>query len=193
MMLRNWWYTYRGALTPQECVKVVKIGMESGLSPATVGHGSSNYVDPNVRHSLTAFIPRTNMELMPIFHKLHLIGHEANAAGFGFDLQSFGGAQFTVYQAPGQHYRKHIDLNWKPDPLKARSFDRKMSMVVQLSPPETYEGGKLLLENDPLPEGRFHDIGDAVFFPAFNPHEVTPVTAGIRYSLVAWFEGPPFR
>ena len=31
------------------------------------------------------------------------------------------------------------------------------------------------------------------FFPSFIHHQVSPVTKGIRYSLVAWFLGPPFK
>jgi PKHD-type hydroxylase len=35
-------------------------------------------------------------------------------------------------------------------------------------------------------------IGTAVIFPSHLYHRVTPVTAGTRRSLVAWFVGPPF-
>jgi PKHD-type hydroxylase len=69
---------------------------------------------------------------------------------------------------------------------------RKLSMVIQLSEP-LYTGGTLDLENDPLPPGVFARKGSAIFFPSFNWHRVTPVTAGVRYSLVCWFMGPPFR
>ena len=34
--------------------------------------------------------------------------------------------------------------------------------------------------------------GTVIVFPSFNWHQVTPVTKGTRYSLVAWFVGPPF-
>ena len=34
--------------------------------------------------------------------------------------------------------------------------------------------------------------GSIVVFPSFSWHQVTPVTKGTRYSLVAWFVGPPF-
>ena len=35
--------------------------------------------------------------------------------------------------------------------------------------------------------------GTAIVFPSFIWHRVTPVTKGIRYSVVAWFLGPPLR
>jgi predicted 2-oxoglutarate/Fe(II)-dependent dioxygenase YbiX len=35
--------------------------------------------------------------------------------------------------------------------------------------------------------------GSLVAFPSFMTHRVTPVTRGLRWSLVTWLEGPPFR
>ena len=35
--------------------------------------------------------------------------------------------------------------------------------------------------------------GSIIVFPSFMGHRVAPVTKGIRYSLVAWFVGSPFR
>ena len=35
--------------------------------------------------------------------------------------------------------------------------------------------------------------GDAVIFASFLQHRVTPVTNGVRRSLVMWFGGEPFK
>ena len=35
--------------------------------------------------------------------------------------------------------------------------------------------------------------GDLVVFPSFIEHKVAPVTKGVRYSVVAWYGGPPFK
>ena len=35
--------------------------------------------------------------------------------------------------------------------------------------------------------------GMAIFFPSFVLHRVTPVTKGIRKSLVIWVEGPRWK
>jgi hypothetical protein len=35
--------------------------------------------------------------------------------------------------------------------------------------------------------------GDAVIFPSFTLHRVTPVLSGIRIVLSAWISGPPLR
>ena len=34
--------------------------------------------------------------------------------------------------------------------------------------------------------------GTIIIFPSMLPHRVTPVTKGVRYSLVQWFSGPDF-
>ena len=39
----------------------------------------------------------------------------------------------------------------------------------------------------------FKNAGSVIVFPSFMEHQVTPVTKGTRYSLVAWFVGPPFK
>ena len=35
--------------------------------------------------------------------------------------------------------------------------------------------------------------GTVIVFPSAMDHQVKPVTKGIRYSLVGWFLGPPFK
>ena len=35
--------------------------------------------------------------------------------------------------------------------------------------------------------------GRVLIFPSFLPHKVTPVTKGVRKSLVTWMEGPAWR
>jgi PKHD-type hydroxylase len=192
--MKAWWQLFEKALTPEECARIVHRGMSAVPQAATVGHGGTTGVNENIRVSQTAWLPRSDAELMPIFHRLYLMGKQANAYAYGLDLDDFQEVQFTVYDSARKgHYNKHIDLNWKPDHGKERAFQRKMSMVVQLSTPESYDGGRLELENDPLPADTFRNQGDVIFFPSWNPHAVTPVTSGVRYSLVSWFLGPPLR
>ena len=35
--------------------------------------------------------------------------------------------------------------------------------------------------------------GSIIVFPSFVYHQVTPVTRGMRHSLVGWIAGPTFR
>lgn len=69
---------------------------------------------------------------------------------------------------------------------------RKLSLSIQLSPAESYQGGDVQFAAQP------HDpfaraLGTAVCFPSYCAHRVTPVTAGERRSLVAFILGPTFR
>ena len=63
-------------------------------------------------------------------------------------------------------------------------------MTLNLNDPSEYEGGELRL----FGVGKLEEEkGRLSFFPSFLPHEVTPVTKGVRYSLVVWFLGPPWE
>ena len=75
------------------------------------------------------------------------------------------------------------------DELQNDNNTRKLSMSVILN--SDYEGGDFEifgLENK-IPR---LEEGSIIVFPSFKEHRVTPVTRGIRYSLVAWFVGPPY-
>ncbi len=77
---------------------------------------------------------------------------------------------------------------------------RKISVTVSLSNPKNYKGGNLRFDFGPHSEGeRYHlckeirPRGSIIVFPSHIYHQVTPVTWGTRYSLVAWCLGKPFR
>ena len=70
---------------------------------------------------------------------------------------------------------------------------RKLSLVVQLSDPEDYEGGDLEIYTGHEPLVVKKKKGMTAFFPSYQLHGVTPVTKGTRYSLVVWVHGPAFR
>jgi PKHD-type hydroxylase len=76
---------------------------------------------------------------------------------------------------------------------------RKLSVTVSLSDPADYEGGNLKFDLGPHRPDRYHTCeeirprGSIIVFPSHIHHQVTPVTKGTRYSLVAWNLGRPFR
>jgi len=96
--------------------------------------------------------------------------------------------QYTVYDSSrGGHYNWHVDHGaGGPDA-------RKLSISVQLSDPSTYQGCDLELnfgdDNVPAPRAQ----GTLVAFSSYVLHRVTPITAGVRKSLVAWVSGPEFK
>ena len=67
--------------------------------------------------------------------------------------------------------------------------------VVQLSDPNSYEGGDFTLYDCgeyPLPE-EIREQGTVIIFPSMIYHKVSEVTSGTRHSAVSWFLGPYFR
>lgn len=76
---------------------------------------------------------------------------------------------------------------------------RKLSCTLSLNDPEEYEGGNLKFDFGPHVPDRFltcteiRPRGSIIVFPSHLYHQVTPVTKGIRYSLVSWHLGKPFR
>lgn len=76
---------------------------------------------------------------------------------------------------------------------------RKLSVTVSLSDPKEYDGGNLNFDLGPHRPDRYHECteirprGSIIVFPSHIYHQVTPVTRGTRYSLVAWNLGYPFK
>jgi PKHD-type hydroxylase len=68
---------------------------------------------------------------------------------------------------------------------------RKLSAVVALN--DDYEGGVFETLDSDTPRSYDLKKGEMIMFPSFLMHRVTPVTKGIRRSLVIWVEGPNFR
>lgn len=116
----------------------------------------------------------------------------ANRNAFGFDIDYLSDIQFTTYRADANgKYDTHIDTFW----ANPSCYDRKVSIVIQLSDPSTYDGGDFQFSSDyenPSTED-LRRQGTVLVFPSFLPHMVTPVTRGVRQSLVGWAEGPKFR
>jgi PKHD-type hydroxylase len=189
--MKYWWQHFPKAFTQAECEWLIEYAKESTKpATATVGHGGKSIVNEDLRRSQVRWLNRSDAKLSALFQRIEMMALRANANAFGFDLSGFYEVQFTEYHADNDGtYGWHEDNAW----TKNSPFDRKMSMVVQLSNPDSYTGGKLQLHNDPLPAGTFENQGDTIFFPSFNRHMVTPVKLGTRYSLVTWFVGPKFR
>jgi PKHD-type hydroxylase len=196
LSMKAWWQLWESGLKPDECAAVVECALsEFEAQVATVGHGSRPLVSGDIRKGTVRWIPRSDERFRWLWDRLVLLCLQANHAAFGLELSDFpqlrfAKAQFTEYHADGEHhYNWHEDNAW----LGAGEVDRKLSCVVQLSDPSSYEGGRLRLERDDLEPGKFVQQGAVIFFPSHLRHKVEPVTAGVRYSLVVWFEGPRMR
>lgn len=106
----------------------------------------------------------------------------ANAVWWHYEIPTYDACQVLRYR-PGDFNAAHTD--WSP-----RFPARKLSVVALLSDPDDYEGGTLEFLHDVAPTSPPLERGIIVVFPATLLHRVTPVTAGERYSLTAFYTGP---
>lgn len=156
---------------------------------ANLGFDGNNKLD-NYRNSEIRWINKMNPNSRFISDLLWNFAEEANKNAFGFDISSISQIQYTIYEASsGGKYDWHFDTFW----ANLTTFDRKLSVIIQLSDSDDYEGGDFELDQQyPQPEN-IRNKGTVFVFPSFMLHRVTPVTKGIRKSLVSWIEGPKFR
>ena len=122
-------------------------------------------------------------------------------AGWKYEIKSAESSQITRYKKGG-FYNFHRDgagchMSKYNNPTNAFVHDhvRKLSMTVLLN--ESFDGGDFEFASYNKEECSITPIemnqGDIVVFPSFMEHRVAAITKGIRYSLVTWFLGPPFR
>jgi PKHD-type hydroxylase len=180
--MRNIWQLFEGSLSDEDCDKIIELGKTQKQEDATIFRNVSGNAD-DVRKSKVSWIidPWLN-DYQNYFFKV------ANANAFGFVADLLPDAQFTTYNE-GDHYTWHYDVNWEAD----RGYDRKLSMVIQLSDPKDYEGGIFEFE-ETLPKlENFQTRGSVLVFPSYLRHRVTKITKGERKSLVNWLEGPRWK
>ena len=110
-------------------------------------------------------------------------------AKWNYSLTEIEDIQLCQY-VDGGHYKYHSDV----DIPNHNKQHRKLSAILFLSEPSSYEGGDFefemqganLVEKKP-------SKGSIIVFPSYLSHRVTPVISGIRYTAVAWALGPAFK
>lgn len=186
--MNNVWEVWPSALTGDECDAIIKRGSAYDDQSATVGFDGSSRSDTDYRSSVIRWLdPHREKDIV---QRLMQFVEASNRTNFGVDIVAPYEVQFTEYHGDGNgKYDWHHDV-WLESP---RPFDRKLSVVVQLSPPEDYEGGTFEFYQVQQPGAAFAARGSLLIFPSFLQHRVLPVTAGLRRSLVTWVEGPRWR
>ena len=92
---------------------------------------------------------------------------------------------FNRYQG-GEAYGRHIDGGIRP--VGGHRVRTDLSATLFLSPPESYDGGELIIE-DAAGERSFKlQPGDMLLYPATSVHKVMPVTRGARLAAFFWIQ-----
>jgi PKHD-type hydroxylase len=174
----------------EETKKIIELGKnESYSSKMQPGLISENDLLNNEVRSCMLSNIKSNLDSNKwIFERITQAVNTINDQFFNFDLNEIETLQFTEYkESQNDFYEKHTDLMYQG------VGTRKLSFSIQLSDPESYDGGNLILHFDNKGTNTMRGIGDIIFFPSYILHEVTPVTRGTRYSLVGWVKGPRFK
>jgi PKHD-type hydroxylase len=179
----NLYAFWNNAFSKKECQTIINIAKNKGLIKGTTFNDNKT---KDVRDSKISWLyPVDKMDW--VFRRVTDITLNLNERFFKFDLFGLNeGFQFTNYEAPSGKYGKHVDRGMNM-PV------RKLSISIQLTNPEEYEGGELkLYEGD---KGTIMDKtqGTLIMFPSYVLHEVMPVTKGTRNSLVTWVTGKQFK
>ena len=181
--MRQNWQLWEGALSPQECEELSNICIDiCSLQDGTVFSSNEYSPNKNIRDTKIGWIEHPRIKQIMEYYM-----HEANKNAFNVDASYIPAVQYGEY-SEGSFYKWHHDINWESDSM----YDRKISLVIQLSDPDTYEGGDFQFKYIQTP-AQFRTQGSVLAFLSYNEHQVTQVTKGVRRSLVTWAEGPRWR
>ena len=212
MNLSNYFWSFKSALTPRFCDEVIKYALQQQDSIARTGGFNKPKLSKedikNIQRKRRSDLVWLNDSW--IYKELHPYVHQANKmAGWNFEWDWSESCQFTKYKQ-GQYYDWHCDSWEKPYQRKNKQDPdngkiRKLSMTCQLTDGSEYKGGELEFDfRNYEPHHREEDRhlrkateilpkGSIIVFPSFLWHRVKPITKGIRYSLVLWHLGYPFK
>lgn len=179
---------WENGFTNEQIDKIIEIGESLSPTPATIGKQKKNADISKIRNSKTSWI-KLNNDTAWLYESLAFITRQLNGQFFDFDLYGFvEDMQYTVYDGNEEHH-----YSWHIDKGESTPSPRKLSLVLQLSDPSEYTGGDLELYTASMPYQTIKRKGILYAFPSWVLHRVTPVTSGIRRSLVVWVAGPKFR
>lgn len=172
-------------------------GLKRPMQPATLRNGSIVISDETHRLTNARWFDRLDSDISWVITKIEHAVRLANRNAFQFDINYFHEIRFSEYTGEQKgKYDWHKDIAWVSKDIS----QRKLSIFIQLSEPQSYVGGDVEIDADAIggsnqlpPAEVLRKKGTVFIFPSFLNHRVTPVVQGTRYSLATWYEGPPFR
>jgi PKHD-type hydroxylase len=89
---------------------------------------------------------------------------------------------------PGMQFGTHVDGTVRMVPGSPHKLRTDLSATLFIAPPESYEGGELIVENAFGQQGAKLAAGDLIVYSSTSRHRVTPVTRGERLAAVFWIQ-----
>jgi PKHD-type hydroxylase len=182
-------YWYKQGFTKEELDKIYNDVAQLPFEKATILGENDIEAIKAIRSSSIKWIPK-NQNWQWLHDKLMSMAIEANNSLWHFDLISVDEhIQYTEYHDNAEgHYTWHQDIG------EGNASKRKVSITVQLSDPEEYEGGDLeMWQGGKAVVKSERGAGVVFIFPSYMMHRVTKVTKGTRRSFVLWVGGQHYR
>ncbi len=176
---------FNNLFSEEEVLKIRELWNPEQVKAAEVNAVEKEHLRDDLRKSELMWIkPGANDW---IYDRLSQACIQSNANKYKFDILGFQ----TELQLAS--YEGHGFFEWHMDFGAGNISNRKLSITVQLSDPDEYEGGELqfMINQNIITAPK--EKGTAIIFPSFALHRVTPVTTGSRKSIVGWIGGPPYR
>jgi PKHD-type hydroxylase len=86
----------------------------------------------------------------------------------------------------GKTYGRHIDGGMRP--VGGHRVRTDLAATLFLSPPDSYAGGELMVEDGAGERAFKLNAGDLLLYPATSVHRVAPVTKGERLAAFFWVQ-----
>jgi PKHD-type hydroxylase len=145
----------------------------------------------SIRTTQVAWFHR-NAETEDLYRRMEAVVLRLNADLFHFELSGLTTVQYAIYrESEAGYFDWHNDYGrYRGDPGQE---PRKITMSLQLSENASYDGCDLEVRAAHPVDIAPRERGTLVAFRANALHRVTPITRGVRKSLIIWAVGPEFR
>lgn len=156
----------KNILTESECNLIIKD--LTSFSNARVYNKDGNFIiDKEIRNVLECRIPLPNW----FEDKIKLFLYEN-----GYEIQKSINFYAFLKYTQGCYFKQHTDSK------KFGNSNRKVTVIVELSDREDYQGGEFILDSKLVEKNK----GDAILFNYHDLHELKEVISGDRISFVGW-------
>ena len=181
-------------LSPDELKSLIEYCDAQPLSDSQIVNDKT--VDKRIRKSKHCFI-QPKPEIAWFFERAFTTIDRLNRDFYQFNLTGADYFQYTVYDGKKSKYDFHMDmiLGERQNEMIPTHLIRKMSVVLFLQDQTEFEGGNFQMQTGGSEDSIFNieqKAGTIILFPSYVLHRVTPVTKGIRKSIVFWILGPTF-
>lgn len=168
--------------TKEECETIIGNCIEELWLPATVVGNTDGNFHRSRRQKL-----RGDIAGFP-FLNIRDVTKLANVNVYDFKLLGIIDQDFPQIFSYGENdfYKMHMELN-------SMSSSRKLSFIINLSDPDSYEGGDIEFLNISADSALLQEQGACLIFPSYLAYSIAPVTKGTKKIIVGHVHGAVFK